>query len=987
MYTLAVEMHGLRQLKRLQPDLVQDIRRRVIAVVEVHGGTFSAEHGGLWVFRFERAQPGDRQGVLDALNQTASVLAARENELAGWGVLVDYLEGPVARTVSNVRETVLGLYEDNAVWLGPGAYPLLSSHLATDHLEICGRSLYRVLGILGPSSADVGSAYETARSDRSTDAILDALAMDELVGGMLLVVSDDPTANRVNVRSALAELIGSSPVVRWLEAERCEGDPLGPVISAFTALDVHETTFWLREAERAVWDERVSLVDEVICGGTRSALADCRDTDLLIAFEVYLAAYVRRAADALIPPFLVCHEIDRWSSPSVDALARIAGRLPVRGGEPGLTLVGTSSRAVSTAAISSMVRHTLRLPRRGITEIREHSGAPVNWDRLARVTHLRSAAVVHYLAQADYWDGLTDDRLDGVTDSDLAWKVVAAEDSEFQELMLAAHYTGSMIGHDQFVEVAVKLGPDRTRVPALLSRMRSLGLVEDREVLVLCYPEHRSRLEATLGRTAHTVYTKIAGALVDLVAADEIVVTEPLVRFLTQLDEGRHVPRLFHSLLTRVMSERRLDEAHRLLYDAATPRCPSSSVRACLQGVLIANRLRHSLLQGNTQAAERAAIASDRINDEAVCAEISADLLVQKARHSFIAGRLKETVAFLKQATMLHQDLDDGAGLARANLDFGSVLLAQEDLLGAKEYVLIGAQEAADSGDSFEQIRAVYLMLVTDFVFGNFTRVLSTAVSLADRARDLGMREMQLFAQFAQGRVAFELGRYDEAIDCFSRGRARTRLYGMPQPGIVLERWLARALLYDGRVNRGMELLQDRAQNAEAALFLAEGFLLLGEHVDGINELERGLAFSRPVPATAEGLSWANGFASLEDRAIGRTTGIPVLDHQMMALRGFLLAENGRVAEGVNEMHRLTRELGISEIDPYNRIYFYLYSMILPDSGEFNVEDGTTVLGKAVRYIQQRTSRMDAYNHKTDFLRRNYWNTRLMHHAQAHNLV
>jgi hypothetical protein len=91
--------------------------------------------------------------------------------------------------------------------------------------------------------------------------------------------------------------------------------------------------------------------------------------------------------------------------------------------------------------------------------------------------------------------------------------------------------------------------------------------------------------------------------------------------------------------------------------------------------------------------------------------------------------------------------------------------------------------------------------------------------------------------------------------------------------------------------------------------------------------------------------------------------------------------------EGVQELHQLTRETRLSEIDPYNRLYYYLYSLVLPESGELNIEDRTTVLGRAVRYIQQRTSRLDEYAHKTDFLRLNYWNNRLMSHAQSSNLV
>ena len=202
-----------------------------------------------------------------------------------------------------------------------------------------------------------------------------------------------------------------------------------------------------------------------------------------------------------------------------------------------------------------------------------------------------------------------------------------------------------------------------------------------------------------------------------------------------------------------------------------------------------------------------------------------------------------------------------------------------------------------------------------------------------------------------------------------------------------MQRWLARSLVYDGRVRRGLAVLRDQSGDPESCFFLAEALLRTGDHAEAIAALDRGLNATAPPRPSVEGIAWSSGFASLEDRAVGVSAGTRVLLHQMMALRGFILAESGRTADGVEEMHRLTRELRISEIDPYNRVYFYLYSLILPESGELNVEDGTTVLGKAVRYIQQRTSRMDDYAHKTDFLRRNYWNARLMSHAQTHNLV
>lgn len=997
MYTLAIEVHGLRQVERLQPELVADIRRRVIAVVEVQGGAFAATRGGLWIFRFERARPDDRQGVLDALAQTMSLLEGRESELSGWTVVLDYLELPTADAADAIHDALLPVYEENAAWLGEAAFSLLSHQVAVPDAPADGRRLHRIEGLRGVDTEEVGAVVEYARSARGVDALLDALSGDQYVGRMLLVVSDDPVALRACTRGALEELMGASPAVHWLEAEAdsrretnvsVNADSGIPVLaSLFTRLHAHETPFWLSDAERGSWESRATLVEALIAGRRSGVLPDSLRTDLLIALESYLLAFVRRAAASVVPPVLVCNNVDRWPSAAIDSLVRTVGRLPRPTGEPALTIVGTSSRSLSGAGISELVAGTVRLPRPTVSELRDRSGMQANWDRVMRLTHGRSTPVVHYLTHADHWDALTEGQLDQTTESDLAWRVVSTQDSEIQELLLAAHYAGPFVSRDQYTEIAVRLGTDRIRVPSALERLRALGLLEDRQDVVPAHPDHRGRLETSLGTAARTVYEKVARALLDLIDQGSVPTSEELVHLLGVHADGDHVPRLYHRLLSRALDERRVEEAQRLLYDSVPPRGFGGGSRACMQAVVAANRMRLALLQGNMQAAERTRAQSDRTPAPERCGSVAGDLAVQKARLTFYEGPTKETVALLKRAVMVYQDLDDQAGLARANLDFGLVMLAQEDLLGAREYVLLAGKAAANSDDAFEQIRARQLSLVCDFVYGNLSRALSQAEDLDAAAGQAGMREVQLFAELARGRSAFELGRYEEAADLFSRGRSRARLYAMHAPGLVMERWLARSLVYDGRLRRGLTILRDHQSSPESAFFIAEALLRSGEHAEAIELLEQGGRLMPQASGAVEGIGWATGYSSLEDRAIGLISGTQVLAHQMMALRGYILAESGRTALGVEEMHRLTRELRISEIDPYNRIYFYLYSLILPESGELNLEDGTTVLGKAVRYIQQRTSRMDEYAHKTDFLRRNHWNARLMSHAQAHNLV
>jgi len=435
------------------------------------------------------------------------------------------------------------------------------------------------------------------------------------------------------------------------------------------------------------------------------------------------------------------------------------------------------------------------------------------------------------------------------------------------------------------------------------------------------------------------------------------------------------------------VDERQLTQAHRLLYDAVPTNGFSYSTRLRMQAVLYINRLRLALLQANLHEGERVRAAAERIEFTESCDFVAADLTLERSRLSARVASGRETLTLIKRAIMVYQDRDDQAGLARGNLDFGLVLLAQEDVLEAREYFQLASKMAASSGDLFEQIRADVLQMTSTFIHGNFSRVLNQAATLSERTSKAGMREIQLFSEFANARSHFELGRYEDAAASFERGCSRARFYGWKVPGDLFRRWLARALVYDSRTRRGISMLSDEPESRESCFFLGEAWLRFGDHGKALEAFDRATELPADPRSSVEAIAWNTGYAGFEDRAIGVFDGARVIDHQLLALRGYVLAESGRLEEGVQEMHRLTRELKVSEIDPFNRLYYYLYSLILPESGDLNIDDRSTVLGRAVRHIQERTSRLDKYSHKTDFLRRNYWNNRLMSHAQSSNLV
>jgi tetratricopeptide (TPR) repeat protein len=978
MYTITIEIHGLRQLMRINNELIHETRRRAIAAIEVHGGRFVAEESGLWIFRFERARPEDRGSVLDALRQAITIMRAKESELSGWTLLLDYVEdsGSLAR---ELRDRTLRVSDENCAWVGEAAQALLVHHL---QLEYDSRThLYRVTGNDIGSAAAPETALALARSDSAIEQIIDAITAES--GSLLMIQSDDDLALRTNTRAALETLQGAA-TVRWLEAEPT-GEGIEPLFGLFERLQVHETAFWLQSHEADSWAERQRIVEAIMNREFGKILPDSVELDVLLALESYLAGYVRRAAEATSVPVVLCHEFDRWPEVAANGLLRVLGRMGATEAGAGIVVVATCGTSIRADQLGRTASATLKLPRRSIVDYATVTGASVNWDRVARLGATRSAPVAHYLACAAHWDTRPDSELANLNGHDLAWRVILAQDSEVQEILLALDYADGFVTAADFAELAERLGTDAVRVPAVIERLVHAGLVVDARPPRCAYPELRGRLEMHLGEKAKTVLVRVTEYVEMLLDRGSALASEPLIDLLVQAGLDRELPRRYHEYLTRELSCRSVKTSHRLLYDAIPPRGYQQSTRMCMQSVVSANRLRLALLEGNMQAAERISGTADHSDSECNFAE--ADLAVQRARYTFLSGPGKETVALLKRAIVFYQELDDQAGLARANLDFGLVKLANEDVLGAGEYFLLASKAAASSNDLFEQLRARQLTVVNSYIFGNLSRALAHADELSAAAGAAGMRELQLFCDLTRGRVFFELGRYEEAADAFSRGRSRTRLYGFAEPERVLERWLARSLIYDGRLKRGLQILDGQDNSPEALLFVAEAELRRGNHAEALSALDRGLEADSTSREPIERIGWATGFSALEDRAIGVTRGMRVLTHQMLALRGYVLAESGDLSEGVSEMHRLTRELRSSEIDPYNRIYFYLYSLILPESGDLNMEDGSTVLGKAVRYIQERTSRMDEYAHKTDFLRKNYWNARLVSHAQAHNLV
>jgi hypothetical protein len=187
----------------------------------------------------------------------------------------------------------------------------------------------------------------------------------------------------------------------------------------------------------------------------------------------------------------------------------------------------------------------------------------------------------------------------------------------------------------------------------------------------------------------------------------------------------------------------------------------------------------------------------------------------------------------------------------------------------------------------------------------------------------------------------------------------------------------------------GTRLLESLSeQSREVLYFLAEGCLFSGELENASLYVERGLALPAvtrfPSPET---VPWGDGFAGVEGRCFRLSRGDSFLRRSLTGLRAYLLGMRGFRDEGIRELHQITRVEKAVEEDPLVHWFNYLYARVLPESGSEETDDKLTVLGKSLKTLQERASRIDGPAERSSFLWRNRWNRLIMEEARERKLL
>ncbi|MDR0670618.1 MAG: hypothetical protein LBF95_11120 [Treponema sp.] len=354
--------------------------------------------------------------------------------------------------------------------------------------------------------------------------------------------------------------------------------------------------------------------------------------------------------------------------------------------------------------------------------------------------------------------------------------------------------------------------------------------------------------------------------------------------------------------------------------------------------------------------------------------------LVYTAAYQLGIRDIDSALATVKTAFMLSQTAP-WTGLAQSNRLFSLVNLAKQRMGETVEYAGFAVEHAEKSADYGELAVASYYAAAVQTLYGNLSQAERLAASAEDQAVLAGRVEWADRARFFRGKLAFDLGYYQDALRIFQGIAGNPSGNPSPEKLSLLEAWAYRARLYSRN-----PLLSKPSGGVDTGLFEIEGAYLAGEYARTA-DLAAALAESLTGGAFihTEQPDWRSGFAQCE------LLFLPVRefwDRMLSVYRALALsrlsAAGGVEARGI--MQRVLRDERLSEMDPCDAFYFYAWYQVLKESGAAQV-DMNTAVSMAFKRLQRRASRIDDLKVRQAYLTQSYWNSALSLAAREHKLI
>lgn len=949
MIHITIEINGLQQLLQIEPQGT----KKFLAKIEqlFHTAQFAKLKEKTPLIRYS----GDEQiislkRIVDLLGHLAAFIEARSEEFPGITILVQRssLDDEAASMADKANQIYL-LPEEDGIWCSSSAADLIDHFVNFESSD----PFYKIIDFKREKIArtEIPDIFHSGDMlDQLLDHLLDAYQSNSRT--ITILVAEEGRGKHLLLSKLLKLLEGKGGYVPWLEA--MPYDEMGPAFLPFLrAIDtdiVEDNLPKESSYDIQLW-ERIKRLFQV-------PFFFWTETDAVSAFLLYLKAYERKMRTEYQIPLLVIHAFDTFRPEVRSFFLRIFRDTSWNGIVPLLTVRDES-------ALESIEKTQVFYLKRWLEDLGDRANRELSCPYQLYLPELKKA---------------------GRTFRAHSLEVIKDSRTEIQTVYYCCAVLDGLLTKESLLPLFSDLGIGNDDAQQSLFQLKSFGLLTNSERY---YPVDKN-LNLILEKRLPQDYRRFK----------QVIETHILKDFRN------------HEFFKLIRVARRIDVepsswlqiyrvfVERLLTDVEVPAIPQCEHAVDLFGKSqdILNHCITLLAKMWDGQVETAAEEYKKlfIDDFASSAEAASESWV-KALLTYAEGEYlwrsrasgDAALSKVKSSLLQVQELQFPELESRAMILLGKVMLTSGKLTDAAEYFRQGRQKTFATDLASVACESTALTAVTYFLTGDYSLAASHAQASEQKASSTGRRRWQRYAMMLRGRIEFELGRYNQAQKIFEQLLAFEQLYFNEERHNFFKPWLARAMMYQGYVDKAGFILESIPETAESLFFQAECELLNRDLDAAYSFVRKALEQLRDEPQEIIPIYQLplNGFEPYENLGLKIPGIYNVLRQLLYSLEGFLLHEMGRTEDSEMAFQKLFEQERNTRQDPYRHLYYYFRTITLPADNEKEELNMSTYLSKGFQSLQKISGRISDPSDRRSYTTMNYWNSRLYNLSKRYKLV
>ncbi len=977
MIGILVEIIGLQQLNRIDPSCMPEILKKTLSFLELEPVNSLTSRNCIY-FQFHYNEDEKRK-LWEGVSETYDYLFENRDEFQGTMIFIDRVGNVSPDDGFNLlRRKSYAIRETDSLVI-----TFRAEDYCTEYFDVERREEYLVLSSKRkwspPGLVENNSFYYRERLvERIVDRLIPVIDDDESEPSIIHFYGSQGIGKTYNIKKSIRKIREQNPGLPLPVIIGTEGLKAAyqEIIESLDNDFIERIPEYLNVSEKESWEKRRFLLDQ--------GASDHGPQDIFLFYRLYIQAYCTESASKLIPAYVICQDPEYLSADSLNLLNNIISEFLLPGGIVPIFITRTSSLPVP---VSDFPGQRIRVTPLSLVEVEERLSQVDLDDYSTYEVREKTEGHVLYLSHYIMLRIKNITVPEEVTGRWISILLLKQLDLRLQKALYAVSLFPGLTDMEHWALILEENKIIHQDGISLLEELKDFGFLSEDQWLrpvitnteegVSLTAQDKEEIQISIAKTGSSIWRdqqvfSVYSFLQGLQSREAVV------------DFGRYFFDYTSQLLEQGQTER-----GEILLDVFQNLSSEDRKDTLSDMVIHTLGLRSALMQADQETARIRFLALSDLSENPLTLEEALNNL-EAARYFYASCEYRQGLDAAKRALLFLQNGDNRLLKADANCQIGLIMLGMERMDEAAMYFALGREQLDFHQNPHNYIKTMVLEGLCQFLIGNLSQVRRLMTNARERAAAFGRREWELYSIFLLGRNDFELGRYEIAESTFIEGLLLCELYFDQKRKKIFYSWIARCQIYSNRYNNALNLLGSLKPDNEVLFFTSEALFFLGRYdraLDAINlavddNYSHGIIFS-----PGENISWKSGFSSVEDRSMRTREGTGVLYHMIRVFRGYLLGKGPEREVGRQDLARITRDERLGEEDPYNHFYYYLYNEIVPELGDTEIVNKLTILSRALKYLQQRASRIDETSDKKDYLYKNYWNSLLMKEGREQKIL